>query len=84
LDRQSRLVERQLAQGWDVCCVGHTHAPGLTRLPGGLHVNLGDWMEHRTFAVIDEEVQLYRWHEGRAQPVVGPPRRRLEWGVGRY
>ena len=81
LERQSLLVERQLARGWDACCVGHTHAPGSIRLEGGLHVNLGDWLEHRTFAVIEQQVQIFRWHQGAAYPVEGPPRRRVEWGI---
>jgi UDP-2,3-diacylglucosamine pyrophosphatase LpxH len=82
LQRQERLVDRQLANGWDVCCVGHSHAPGVALRPGGgLHVNLGDWLEHRSFLLLDEEVTLYRWNEGQAQPIEGPPRRREEWGV---
>lgn len=81
LQRQERLVDRHLAGDWDVCCVGHSHAPGVAQRPGGLHVNLGDWLEHRSFLVVDEGVELCRWHDGQAQPIEGPPRRRLEWGV---
>ena len=81
LTRQATLVDQQLASGWDICCVGHTHAPGLRESPHGLHVNLGDWSEHRTFAHVDDELRLLRWQDGETTPVEGPPRRRVEWGI---
>jgi UDP-2,3-diacylglucosamine pyrophosphatase LpxH len=82
LARQERLVQHHLSAGWDVCCVGHTHAPGVLQSSKGMHVNLGDWSEHRTFVTMEESLELMRWHEESAYPVEGEPRRREEWGIG--
>lgn len=77
LDAQRRLAARELREA-DVVLTGHAHAPGTERLGGGRWVSLGDWVEHRSFAVVDGGVHLYRWRGGRAEPVEGPPSRRLQ------
>lgn len=63
--------------------VGHTHAPGIAEVDGGQLVNLGDWVDHCTFAVVDDaSVQLLRWTGDEAVPVPhGPPARR-SWANG--
>ena len=58
-------------------CMGHTHAPGVSERPGGRLINLGDWEQHRTFAVVDEDVSLMQWSETGWAEVAGPPASRL-------
>jgi UDP-2,3-diacylglucosamine hydrolase len=64
----------------DVVVLGHSHYPVFeTDLPpgGGVYVNTGDWVRHRTYAVIDAAgPRLERW-----QPVAGaevPARRQAD------
>lgn len=58
---------------------GHTHAPGLLDLGGGrAWINLGDWTDHRSLAVVEDGVvTLARWARGALTPIEGPPARRL-------
>jgi UDP-2,3-diacylglucosamine hydrolase len=76
LAAQAEWADRELGRGVDVVCVGHSHAPGVDLRPGGRLVNLGDWVYHRTFAVVDDDVRLLRWADGEVRPVDGPPARR--------
>ena len=79
LAAQARWAGEVLAEeDATVVFVGHTHAPGVAEVSGGRLVNLGDWVDHCTFAVVeDDDVQLLRW-KGEAAVVVpaGPPSRR--------
>lgn len=34
---------------YDAVVAGHVHAPELLEAPQGLYLNLGDWIEHRTY-----------------------------------
>jgi UDP-2,3-diacylglucosamine hydrolase len=77
LEGQRRLADRLLAEGAGVVCVGHSHAPGIEERPGGRLVNLGDWLHHHTFAVVEEDVRLLRWDGSAATPVDGPMARRV-------
>jgi predicted phosphodiesterase len=76
LDLQRDEADRWLADRADVVCVGHSHAPGVEDRPRGRMVNLGDWLLHRTFALVDDDVHLLHWTDGRAVPVEGGMRRR--------
>lgn len=59
---QRALAERTLAGGASLVVHGHTHAPCLERLAGGAWLNLGDWVTHRTYGVVDDEgVALCAW-----------------------
>lgn len=70
-ERQQELVAQQivwgdgiLAEECDALFFGHTHAPQIIPRPNGVIVNLGDWVQSNTFAVIDENISLYRWDKG--------------------
>lgn len=77
LRRQARFADAQLGSSIDVVCLGHSHAPGIEHRPGGTLVNLGDWLEHRTFGSLEPEgVELLRWTGAVAEPVTGAPARR--------
>lgn len=45
---------RARALGVDVVVMGHTHAPEHTRFPEVEFLNLGDWVTHRTWGVIED------------------------------
>ena len=81
LAAQRRLADTLLGAQADVVCMGHTHAPGIEARARGQFVNLGDWVGHRTFAVVDQGVHLYRWHHQQAVPVTGGPAKRA-WCAG--
>lgn len=56
-------------RGFDAVVFGHTHLPERTELPGGLFVNGGDWLGHRTVVVIEGgEVRLTEWDGRRLIP----------------
>lgn len=45
--------------GWDAVIAGHVHAPELRPTPHGVYINLGDWIEHRTYGrLLDGELTL--------------------------
>ncbi|MFT7519352.1 MAG: UDP-2,3-diacylglucosamine hydrolase [Kiritimatiellia bacterium] len=75
LAAQAAWADVELADGADVVCLGHSHAPGVERRPGGgTLVNLGDWVQHRSFAVVDDtNVTLSRWVDGKTTEISGPP-----------
>lgn len=83
--RQNELADRLLGEGRDIVVVGHSHAPGMVPRRRGTLVNLGDWLEHHTFARIDEAVRLLHWtgtEEVAVEP--GPPQRRPRLLRGEY
>ena len=78
LDAQRVLADRMLGTDADVLCVGHSHAPGVETRTGGTLVNLGDWLDHRTFAVVEDAVELRHWTGETAIPIdPGGMRRRV-------
>lgn len=53
---------RKIGEGYDVVIMGHSHVPAIQQLNGGTYVNLGDWMQHDTYAVFDgRSVTLHHW-----------------------
>lgn len=47
-------AERQLGSA-DLVVTAHTHVPLLRRLPGGIHLSLGDWIRSFSWARVDGE-----------------------------
>jgi len=79
LRRQLRLADQLLERTADVVFVGHTHCPGRLERPSGQLVNLGDWVEHRSYARVSEAgVELYRW-TGEETPIPAGPPQRWPW-----
>ncbi|MBN1434102.1 UDP-2,3-diacylglucosamine diphosphatase [Candidatus Fermentibacterales bacterium] len=37
-----------------IVITGHTHVPLITGFERGIHISLGDWISHRSFATIDD------------------------------
>ncbi len=55
----------KIRSGSDVVIMGHNHAATLQRINGGIYVNLGDWIDHCTYAVFDgSTLSLCRWNNG--------------------
>ncbi len=76
-----RLIGEQLRQArvlledHDLVVMGHTHAPGVYRSERGTFVNLGDWVMHHSWLLVDDGVpQMYSHRGGRdiAVPVTSP------------
>lgn len=54
----------KLASGFDIVIMGHSHAPELRKLAGGVYLNVGDWMTHFTYGLIRDGVaSLQRFEE---------------------
>ncbi len=54
--------------------------PGELQLSTARLVNLGDWLHHFTYAVVEDgAVRLMRWRAGRATPVPPGAPRRWPW-----
>ncbi len=72
----AEFAAEKITQGYDVVILGHSHIPALQELGGGTYVNLGDWMQHYTYAVFDgQTVRLQEWKVS-AQPKVARHRKR--------
>jgi predicted phosphodiesterase len=55
--------------GVDVVVLGHSHAPGISRLESGTLVNLGDFVVAHTYLEIDSELRLCRWRSGHGDTI---------------
>lgn len=52
----------KLRNGFDFVVMGHHHESASKQLPGGVYVNLGDWMNENTYAVFDgRTLSLKHW-----------------------
>jgi UDP-2,3-diacylglucosamine pyrophosphatase LpxH len=51
----------------DLFLMCHTHVPEMRSVaPGRWYINLGDWVYHQTYLVLEEGAapQLLRWNSG--------------------
>lgn len=54
--------EKLKEEHFDYLIFGHRHLPLNLQIEGGRYINLGDWLEHFTYAVFDgEDVHLKKW-----------------------
>lgn len=53
LERQRAWADLRLGERADVVVMGHVHVPTIEQRPGGVFVNLGDWVGHRTWLELD-------------------------------
>lgn len=55
----------KIRSGADVVIMGHNHSLLLERIDHGIYVNLGDWINHNSYAVFDGySLSLLRWNNG--------------------
>ncbi len=66
-DRDYRETALQkFREGFDCAIFGHLHYPVIQNYGEKVYINLGDWIEHFTYAVFNgEEIQLLTWGTGR-------------------
>ncbi len=43
------FARARLEEGYDAVILGHTHLPVFEEVEGKYYINLGDWLQHRTF-----------------------------------
>ena len=66
VNQYERLVaEKAREEGYDGVICGHIHQPGLKRIQGIDYCNDGDWVEHCTCLLEDEDgnIELVHWTE---------------------
>jgi UDP-2,3-diacylglucosamine hydrolase len=60
---------KRIAEGCDIVVMGHRHQPSFRELPGGVYVNLGDWITANTFARMDNgSIALKTWNGAEGRP----------------
>jgi UDP-2,3-diacylglucosamine hydrolase len=47
------FARKQFQAGYDVVIMGHRHQPFILDEDGKTYINLGDWLEHNSYAVFD-------------------------------
>lgn len=66
-DAMAAFAAERLRTGAGAVVMGHTHEPELRRLPGGVYINLGDWITHHTYAAAREgSITLEHWQGERS------------------
>jgi len=59
----------RIAEGCDIVVMGHRHQPTLTRLGGGVYVNLGDWITFNSYArMVKGTIELKTWNGEEGRP----------------
>ena len=59
-----QLAIRKFQEGFDFVVMGHLHMPNYQIIGEKIYVNLGDWIDHYTYAVFDgHTLELRRWHD---------------------
>jgi UDP-2,3-diacylglucosamine hydrolase len=56
IEDMARFAGDKLASGFDIVIMGHSHAPEVRQLEGGVYLNVGDWMTHFTYGLIRDGV----------------------------
>ena len=58
----SRFAQERVRQGFQIVVLAHTHEPVCEQLAGGVYLNPGDWINHFSFGVVDQEgIWLKSW-----------------------
>jgi UDP-2,3-diacylglucosamine hydrolase len=61
-DGMLQTAEKRIRDGYDFVIMGHRHEPLSKPINGGLYVNLGDWVDHSTYAIFDgTSLELKIW-----------------------
>jgi len=59
-------ARKKIDEGYDVVIMGHRHSPVCTQIGKGFYVNLGDWIEHNTYAEMSGgRIELKQWRQER-------------------
>ena len=61
-DGMTEYAARRISEGAEIVIMGHRHVPVQTALHGGTYINLGDWVDHHTYAVLEHgAINLRTW-----------------------
>ncbi len=56
------FVSEKIEQGYDYVIMGHRHEPLERQIGRGTYINLGDWITHNTYAVMNGgKIELKEW-----------------------
>lgn len=62
-------ARRMINAGYDLAIFGHTHMPVLKRFNRGWYLNLGDWLNHFSYGVIEKGTPYLKYfHKGLTSP----------------
>ena len=57
------FARQKFQTGFDVVIMGHRHQPFILQEDGKTYINLGDWLEHNSYAVFDgKKIELITKH----------------------
>jgi UDP-2,3-diacylglucosamine hydrolase len=63
LEEYRQFAEEKIKSGFDIVILGHTHQPQIEKIENGTYVNLGDWFNHFSYAVLENgEIRLQRFN----------------------
>lgn len=54
------MAKRLIGKGYEIVIFGHTHRPVLKRFSKGWYLNLGDWINHFTYGLIEKGTPYLR------------------------
>ena len=64
-DGMLAFARTKIEEGFDIVIMGHRHSPVCTGIGRGLYINLGDWIEHNTYAELSGgRIELKQWKQG--------------------
>jgi UDP-2,3-diacylglucosamine hydrolase len=65
-EAMAAFAAEKIREGVDIVVMGHRHRPVQLEMGGGVYINLGDWIAHRTFAEMTHgTITLHTWDEPR-------------------
>lgn len=63
-DAMLAFASAKISEGYDYVIMGHRHEPTERRCGGGTYINLGDWITHNTYAVMNGgSIALEKWSQ---------------------
>ena len=55
LEDYRQFAKEKIKQGYDAVIMGHTHHPEMANFEKGTYINLGDWFENYSYAVLGDK-----------------------------
>lgn len=63
-DGMRAFALKKIQEGYHIVIMGHRHQPEYEEIGNGIYINLGDWMQHFTYAVlVNDKVELKQWNK---------------------
>lgn len=63
-DGMLAFARQKIEEGFDIVIMGHRHRPVCTEIGNGVYINLGDWIEHNTYAELaGGTIELKQWRQ---------------------